>query len=34
MEVINKKFKISHIVGGKKNSGAFKGAYLLHKDLI
>lgn len=26
--------KIIHIVSGDKNSGAFKGAYLLHKGLI
>ena len=31
---INKKFKIVHFVGGKKNSGAFKGANLLHEDLL
>ena len=31
---INKKFKIVHFVGGRKNSGAFKGANILHEDLL
>ena len=34
MEVNKKKIKIVHFVGGKKNSGAFKGANILHEDLI
>ena len=31
---IKKKFNVVHFVGGKKNSGAFKGANILHEDLI
>jgi len=31
---LNKKLKIVHLVGGDENSGAFKGAYLLHQDHI
>ena len=31
---INNKLKIVHFVGGRKNSGAFKGANILHEDLI
>ena len=34
MEIIRKDFKITHLVGGVKNSGAFKGANLLHNDLL
>jgi len=30
----NKKINVLHIVGGKYNSGAFKGAYYLHKGLV
>ncbi len=29
-----KNLKVVHLVGGEENSGAFKGANLLHKDLI
>ena len=34
MEIIKKDFNITHLVGGVKNSGAFKGANLLHNDLL
>ena len=31
--MVENKLKIIHLVGGNKNSGAFKGADLLNKDL-
>lgn len=34
MKIIKKNFKIAHLVGGGKNSGAFKGAKLLHNNLL
>lgn len=33
MNNLNKKLKVVHLVGGKKSSGAFKGAVLLNNDL-
>ena len=31
---LSKKFKVVHLLGGQKNSGAFKGAYLVHEALV
>ena len=31
---LDKNLKVVHLVGGEENSGAFKGANLLHEDLI
>ena len=31
---MDKNLKVVHLVGGEENSGAFKGANLLHEDLI